>query len=40
VSDVWHTGGGDVPKTLDADHAATITLQPFEVLTLQLAPTK
>jgi len=38
VSDVWHSGGNDVPKTLDADHEATITLQPFEVLTLQLMP--
>lgn len=38
VSDVWHTGGSDVPKTLDADHETTITLQPFEVLTLQLTP--
>ena len=36
VSDVWHTGGDVVPRTLDADHPATITLQPFEVLTLQL----
>ncbi|HJR10088.1 MAG TPA: enterotoxin [Rhodanobacteraceae bacterium] len=40
VSDVWHTGGDDVPKTLDAGHEVTITLQPFEVLTLQLTPVK
>jgi hypothetical protein len=40
VSDVWHTGGDTVPKTLDADRAVTITLQPFEVLTLQLTPVK
>ena len=40
VSDIWHTGGSDVPKTLDADHEVTITLQPFEVLTLQLTPAK
>jgi hypothetical protein len=38
VSDVWHTGGDAVPKTVDADHPITITLQPFEVLTLQLTP--
>jgi hypothetical protein len=38
VSDVWRSGGNGVPKTLDADHATTITLQPFEVLTLQLTP--
>ncbi|HEX5353388.1 MAG TPA: enterotoxin, partial [Rhodanobacteraceae bacterium] len=38
VSEVWHAGGVDVPKTLDADHSVTITLQPFEVLTLQLTP--
>jgi len=40
VSDVWRSGGNDVPKTLDADHPATITLQPFEVLTLQLTPVR
>ncbi|MBS0382664.1 MAG: enterotoxin [Proteobacteria bacterium] len=40
VSDVWHTGGDSVPKTLDADHQTAITLQPFEVLTLQLVPVK
>jgi len=39
VSDVWHSGGSDMPKTLGADHSLTITLQPFEVLTLQLTPT-
>ncbi|MGH8216635.1 MAG: enterotoxin [Rhodanobacteraceae bacterium] len=38
VSDVWHGGGSDVPKTLNADHPVTITLQPFEVVTLQLTP--
>jgi hypothetical protein len=38
VSDVWDTGGDDVPKTLDADQQSTIMLQPFEVLTLQLTP--
>ena len=40
VSDVWHSGGSDVPKTLDADREITVTLQPFEVLTLQLIPTR
>ena len=40
VSDVWHSGGSDVPRTLSADHPVTITLQPFEVLTLQLVPAK
>ena len=40
VSDVWHSGGNDVPKTLDADHPVTVMLQPFEVLTLQLTPMK
>jgi hypothetical protein len=40
VSDSWHTGGNDLPKTLDADRTVTITLQPFEVLTLQLTPTR
>ncbi|HEX7370874.1 MAG TPA: enterotoxin [Rhodanobacteraceae bacterium] len=40
VSDVWHTGGNEVPETLDADHPVAITLQPFEVLTLQLVPMK
>ena len=40
VMDVWHTGGSDVPKNLDADESTTIKLQPFEVLTLQLTPTK
>jgi hypothetical protein len=39
VSDVWYTGDA-VPKTLDADQPVTITLQPFEVLTLQLTPTR
>ncbi|HEU4856602.1 MAG TPA: enterotoxin [Rhodanobacteraceae bacterium] len=40
VSDVWHTGGNNVPRTLDADHETTIMLQPFEVLTLQLVPSR
>jgi hypothetical protein len=35
VRDVWKTGG-DVPQRLDADHASTVTLAPFEVLTLEL----
>ena len=38
VRDVWNSGGADVPKTLDADHASTITLKPFEVLTMELTP--
>ena len=38
VHDVWKSGGAGVPKTLDADHASTITLKPFEVLTLELTP--
>ena len=38
VHDVWKSGGADVPKTLDADHASTIKLMPFEVLTLELTP--
>jgi hypothetical protein len=38
ASDVWHSGGNAVPKTLDADHPVTILLRPFEVLTLQLTP--
>jgi hypothetical protein len=37
VRDVWHRGG-DVPTQLDADRVSTITLAPFEVLTLQLTP--
>jgi hypothetical protein len=37
VRDVWKRGG-DVPKQLDADHVSTITLAPFEVLTLELVP--
>lgn len=40
VSDVWHSSGKDTPKTLDAYREVTITLQPFEVLTLQLVPMK
>ena len=38
VRDVWKSGGGGVPKVLDADHASTLTLAPFEVLTLELTP--
>lgn len=38
VHDVWKSGGAGVPKTLDADHASTIRLLPFEVLTLELTP--
>ncbi|MDO1530079.1 enterotoxin [Fulvimonas sp. R45] len=38
VRDVWKNGGAGVPKTLDADHPGTITLAPFEVLTLELTP--
>ena len=40
VRDVWHTGGKDVPKVLDADQAITIMMHPFEVLTLQLTPVR
>lgn len=37
VRDVWNSGG-EVPGQLDADHVSTITLSPFEVLTLELTP--
>jgi hypothetical protein len=37
VRDVWKSGS-DVPQRLDADHVSTITLAPFEVLTLELTP--
>jgi len=37
VRDVWNSGG-EVPTQLDADHVTTITLAPFEVLTLELTP--
>jgi hypothetical protein len=37
VRDVWKSGG-EVPQHLDADHVSTITLAPFEVLTLELTP--
>jgi hypothetical protein len=37
VRDVWRSGG-DVPSQLDADHVSTVTLAPFEVLTLELTP--
>ena len=40
VSDVWHSGGHNVPETLDGGHATTIMLQPFEVLTLELVPSR
>ena len=38
VHDVWNSGGASVPKQLDADHPGTLTLAPFEVLTLELTP--
>jgi len=38
VRDVWKTGGDKLPAQLDADHADTIQLAPFEVLTLELTP--
>jgi hypothetical protein len=38
VRDVWKSGGGDMPAQLDADHAGTLRLAPFEVLTLELTP--
>lgn len=37
VHDVWNSGG-DLPQQLDADHVSTITLAPFQVLTLELTP--
>ena len=37
VRDVWKSGS-DVPAQLDADRVSTITLAPFEVLTLELTP--
>jgi len=37
VRNVWKNTG-DVPKHLAADHVTTITLAPFEVLTLELTP--
>jgi hypothetical protein len=40
VRDVWHTGGRDVPRQLDARDQTTIRLAPFEVLTLELIPVK
>jgi len=38
VRDVWKSGGDKVPARLDAAHAGTILLAPFEVLTLELTP--
>ncbi|HXC18217.1 MAG TPA: enterotoxin [Holophagaceae bacterium] len=38
VRDAWKTGGVGLPALLDADHATTIQLAPFEVLTLELTP--
>ncbi|TAN08142.1 MAG: enterotoxin [Rhodanobacteraceae bacterium] len=38
ATDVWHSGGSSVPATVDARHPVTMTLQPFEVLTLQPLP--
>ncbi|WP_174575055.1 enterotoxin [Rhodanobacter sp. C01] len=40
VRDVWGSGSAGVPKQLDADHPDTVTLAPFEVLTLELTPAK
>ena len=37
VRDVWNTGT-DLPGQLDAGHVSTVTLAPFEVLTLELTP--
>ncbi|WP_233843168.1 enterotoxin [Dyella sp. 2HG41-7] len=37
VHNVWKIGG-DVPTHMSADHVSTITLAPFEVLTLELTP--
>jgi len=38
VVDIWKNGGSSVPGQLDADHASSIVLAPFEVLTLELTP--
>jgi hypothetical protein len=38
VRDVWHSGGGKLPAQLDADQASTLTLAPFQVITLELTP--
>jgi len=38
VVDIWKSGGGSVPGQLDTDHASSIVLKPFEVLTLELTP--
>ena len=38
VRDVWKTGGASLPRQLDADQPSTLTLAPFEVLTLELTP--
>ena len=40
VRDAWRTGGSALPQQLDADHASTLQLAPFEVLTLELTPLK
>jgi hypothetical protein len=37
VRDVWNSGT-DLPAQLDAGHVSTVTLAPFEVLTLELTP--
>ena len=37
VRDGWNTGT-DLPGQLDAGHVSTVTLAPFEVLTLELTP--
>lgn len=38
VRDVWKTGGDAFPRKVGADELATVKLQPFEVLTLELTP--
>lgn len=38
VRDVWGSGGDSLPQRLDAEHAGTVQLAPFEVLTLELTP--
>ncbi len=40
VKDAWKTASVALPAQLDADQAATVTLAPFEVLTLELTPTR
>ena len=38
VVDLWKNGDSSVPGRLDVDHASSIVLKPFEVLTLELTP--